>query len=51
MSKKKPARDLTDDEALKRLFPKKVREELKKVAHERDDPEELGDRKSNGDKG
>lgn len=50
MSKKKSARDLKDDEALKRLFPKKVRDELKKVAHERDDPEESGEDKSSGGK-
>lgn len=40
MPKKKKAADLTTDEALKRLFPKKVRGELHKVAHEKDDPED-----------
>lgn len=35
--KKKQARDLTKDEAMKKLFPKKVREELERVAHEKDD--------------
>ncbi len=32
---KKPI-EMTDEEALKKLFPKKVREEPKRVAHERD---------------
>ena len=32
---KKPI-EMTDAEALKKLFPKKVREELKRVAHEKD---------------
>ncbi|HUP59310.1 MAG TPA: hypothetical protein VNA69_02695, partial [Thermoanaerobaculia bacterium] len=36
MSRKKPARELTTEEVLKRIFPKQVREELKKVAHEKD---------------
>ena len=31
--RKKRARELTDEEAMKRLFPKKVREELKDTAH------------------
>lgn len=35
MAKKKPI-EMTDEEALKKLFPKKVREELKRIAHERD---------------
>jgi hypothetical protein len=39
MPKRKKAKELTDSEALKRLFPKPVREGLKKVAHERDDQE------------
>jgi hypothetical protein len=30
--RKKKARELTDEEALKKLFPKKVREEAKKTA-------------------
>ena len=34
---KKPAKELTTEEAMKRLFPKKVRERLKEVAHEKDD--------------
>jgi hypothetical protein len=32
--KKKKARELTDEEAMKKLFPKKAREELKKTALE-----------------
>ena len=35
--KRKPARELTTEEALKRIFPKKVRDELKRIAHEKDD--------------
>lgn len=50
MPKKKKAQELTDEEALKRLFPKKVREKLKEVAHEKDDPEDSEDRKSNDSK-
>lgn len=34
--KKKPT-DWTTEEAMKKLFPKKVREELHRVAHEKDD--------------
>jgi len=37
MPKKKSAKELTTEEAMKRLFPKKVRERLKEVAHEKDD--------------
>ena len=36
--KKKPI-EWTTEEAMKKLFPKKVREELKKVAHEKDKKE------------
>ncbi|MBI4329376.1 MAG: hypothetical protein HY685_05890 [Chloroflexi bacterium] len=36
--KKKPAKDLTTEEALKRLFPKRVIEKAKEVAHEKDSP-------------
>lgn len=32
--KKKKARELTDEELLKKLFPKKVRDEAKKTALE-----------------
>ncbi len=31
--RKKRAHELTDEEAMKRLFPKKAREELKEAAH------------------
>ncbi len=31
--RKKRAHELTDEETMKRLFPKKVRDELKEVAH------------------
>lgn len=47
MPKRKKAGELTDEQALKRLFPKKVLEKLKEVAHERDDPEDSEGRKSN----
>jgi hypothetical protein len=30
--KKKPARELTDEDVMKKLFPKKVRESAKKTA-------------------
>ncbi len=36
---KKPS-EWTTEEAMKELFPKKVRDELRKVAHEKDDPSE-----------
>lgn len=44
--KPKPPTTWTNDEALKRLFPKRVRDWLKKLAHERDDakqPHEVQD--------
>ena len=34
--KRKPAVELTTDEAMKRLFPKKVVDKAKEVAHEHD---------------
>ena len=34
--RKKSARELTKDEAMKKLFPKKARDELERVAHEKD---------------
>jgi hypothetical protein len=34
--RKKTARDLTKDEAMERLFPKKVRDKLREVAHKKD---------------
>jgi hypothetical protein len=33
---KRPA-DMTTEELAKKVFPKKVREELRKIAHEKDD--------------
>ena len=39
MPKKKPATELTKDEAMKRLFPKKVRDEVHRIAHEKDKEE------------
>ena len=38
--KKKPASKMTDEELEKRVFPKKVLEELQRIAHEKDDPED-----------
>ncbi len=43
--KKKKAIDLTTEEAMKRLFPKKVRDELHRIAHEKDDSEDDGNGK------
>ncbi|MFC2072019.1 hypothetical protein ACFLUU_04795 [Chloroflexota bacterium] len=34
--KKKTAMDMTTEELAKRVFPKKVRDKLKAVAHEKD---------------
>ena len=34
--RKKKATELTKDEAMKKLFPKKVRDKLAEVAHEKD---------------
>ena len=36
MTKKKKPIDLTTEEALRKLFPKKVVEKAKEVAHEKD---------------
>ena len=38
--KKVPVSELPTEEAVKKLFPKKVIEEAKKVAHEKDPPDE-----------
>lgn len=35
--KKKTAMDMTTEDLAKRVFPKKVRDKLKEVAHENDD--------------
>ena len=40
---KKPAKDLTKDEAMERLFPKRVAKKLQEVAHERDKDEDFSD--------
>lgn len=37
--KKKPI-EWTTEEAMKKLFPKNVRDELQRVAHEKDEPSE-----------
>lgn len=37
---KKPPQDMTNEELKKYIFPKKVRDELKRVAQEKDDPED-----------
>ena len=34
--KKKTAKDMTNDELAKRIFPKKVRDKLRDIAHEKD---------------
>ena len=36
-TKKKTARDMTTEELAKKIFPKKVRDKLKEIAHEKDD--------------
>lgn len=41
MPPKKPITELTDKEAIRKLFPKKVVEEIERVAHEKDDPVSL----------
>lgn len=40
---RKPAKDLTKDEAMERLFPKRVTKELKKIAHEQEKDEDFSD--------
>ena len=35
--KKKTANEMTTEELAKKVFPKKARDELKRIAHERDD--------------
>ena len=41
MPKKKKLTDRPTDEAVKKLFPKKVVEEVKKVAHEKDKKDDV----------
>jgi len=36
---KKPPQDMTNEELEKYVFPKKVRDELQRIAHENDDPD------------
>ena len=48
MPRKKKPRDMTTEELAKRVFPKKVRERLKEVAHEKDDPEDADNGSSKG---
>ncbi|MCH8801750.1 MAG: hypothetical protein IH963_12660 [Chloroflexi bacterium] len=40
MPRKKKASELTTDELEKRVFPKKAVEELKRIAHEREETED-----------
>ncbi len=35
-SRRKPAIELTKEQALRRLFPKPLRDEAKRIAHEKD---------------
>ena len=39
-SRRKPAVELTKDQAMRRLFPKSVVDEAKRIAHEKDRKEE-----------
>ena len=41
--RKKPAIEMTDKELEKRVFPKKVLEELQRIAHEKDAPDKETD--------
>ncbi len=43
MPKRKPASELTTEEALRRLFPPEAIAQLKAVAHEKDDVPESGE--------
>ena len=38
--RKKKAYEMTDEELKRRIFPKKVRDELERIAHENDDEED-----------
>jgi len=42
--KKKKPTEWTTEEAMKHLFPKKVREELHRIAHQKDEPDEKTDK-------
>jgi len=39
-SRRKPASELTKEQAMRRLFPKEIRDEAKRIAHEKDRKEE-----------
>ena len=39
--KKKQDIDLTTEEVAKKLFPKKIRDELRRVAHEKDNDKDI----------
>ncbi|MDA1128573.1 MAG: hypothetical protein O2913_07740 [Chloroflexi bacterium] len=39
-SRRKPASELTKEQAMRRLFPKSVVDEAKRIAHEKDRKEE-----------
>ena len=39
-SRRKPASELTKEQAMRRLFPKSVGDEAKRIAHEKDRKEE-----------
>ena len=39
-ARKKPIQEMTDEELKRFVFPKKVREELQRIAHEKDEPED-----------
>jgi hypothetical protein len=45
--KKKTANEMTTEELARSVFPKKVVDEVKRLAHERDPPEEKPDDSSN----
>ena len=40
--RKKQVSEMTNEELAKKIFPKKVRDELKRVAHEKDQPKKKG---------
>jgi hypothetical protein len=44
--KRKPPQEWTTDEAMRHLFPKKVRDELHRIAHERDEEGDSGESNS-----
>lgn len=46
MTKKKRADELSDQEVLRRLFPKEVRDEVKRVAKDADDKAEKREKKA-----